>query len=78
MKYKNSEDFLKKVELKNPHEKEFHQAAREVVESLWPFLEKNKHYLDSAILDRIVEPERVLMFRVPWVDDKGKTQVNKG
>ena len=78
MKYKNSEDFLKKVELKNPHEKEFHQAAREVVESLWPFLEKNKHYLDSAILDSIVEPERVLMFRVPWVDDKGKTQVNKG
>jgi len=78
MKYKNSEDFLKRVEFNNPHEKEFHQAAREVVESLWPFLEENKHYLDNAILDRIVEPERVLMFRVPWVDDKGKIQVNKG
>ena len=78
MKYKKSEDFLSVVKSKNPNEKEFHQAVTEVVETLWPFLEKNPHYLDASILDRIVEPERVIMFRVPWIDDKGGTQVNRG
>ena len=78
MRYKKSEDFLKYVEGKNPHEKEFLQAVREVIETLWPFLEKNPHYFDASILDRIVEPERVVMFRVPWLDDEGKIQVNKG
>ena len=78
MKYKKSEDFLKAVKLRNPNEKEFHQAVTEVVETLWPFLEKNSHYLESSILDRIVEPERVIMFRVPWIDDSGNPQVNRG
>ena len=78
MAYKNVEDFLNNVEQKNPHQSEFHQAVREVAESLWPFLERNTHYLDSAVFDRIVEPERVIMFRVPWVDDKGNTQINRG
>ena len=78
MKYKKSEDFLSVVKSKNPNEKEFHQAVTEVVETLWPFLEKNSHYLDASILDRMVEPERVIMFRVPWIDDKGGTQVNRG
>ena len=78
MTYKKSEDFLSMVESRNPHEKEFHQAVREVIESLWPFLQSNQHYLDTAILDRIIEPERAISFRVPWVDDKGKTHVNKG
>ena len=78
MKYNSATDFLEVVKSRNPHEQEFHQAVTEVVESLWPFLKKNQHYLDSAVLDRIVEPERALMFRVPWVDDKGKTQVNRG
>ena len=78
MAYKNVEDFLNNVEQKNPHQSEFHQAVREVAESLWPFLERNSHYLDSAVFDRIVEPERVIMFRVPWVDDKGNTQINRG
>ena len=78
MKYKKSQDFLDAVKIKNPNEKEFHQAVTEVVETLWPFLENNSHYLDAAILDRIVEPERVIMFRIPWLDDSGKPQVNRG
>jgi glutamate dehydrogenase/leucine dehydrogenase len=63
---------------KNPGEKEFHQAVWEVVESIWPYLEQHPHYLEAKIPERIVEPERVLMFRVPWLDDKGAVQVNKG
>ena len=78
MAYKKVEDFLNHVEQKNPHQKEFHQAVREVAETLWPFLEKNPHYLHSAVLDRIVEPERVIMFRVPWLDDQGNPQTNRG
>jgi len=78
MAYKNVEDFLNSLEQKNPHEKEFHQAVKEVAVTLWPFLEKNPHYLDSSILDRIAEPERVIMFRVPWLDDQGNTQINRG
>ena len=78
MGYKKVEDFLNNVEQKNPHQKEFHQAVREVAETLWPFLEKNPHYLHASILDRIVEPERVIMFRVPWMDDQGNPQTNRG
>jgi glutamate dehydrogenase (NADP+) len=66
------------VKSKNPGEKEFHQAVHEVVESIWPFLEQHPHYLEAKIMERIVEPERVIMFRVPWLDDKGGVQVNKG
>jgi glutamate dehydrogenase/leucine dehydrogenase len=78
MGYKKVEDFLNYVEQKNPHQKEFHQAVREVAETLWPFLEKNPHYLHASILDRIVEPERVIIFRVPWMDDQGNPQTNRG
>ena len=78
MKYKKSQDFLNVVKSKNPNEKEFHQAVTEVTETLWPFLEKNSHYLEASILDRLVEPERVIMFRVPWLDDSGKPQINRG
>lgn len=70
--------FMEKVIKRNPGEPEFHQAVQEVVESLMPFLEKNKKYQDFKILERIVEPERVIMFRVPWMDDKGEVQVNRG
>jgi glutamate dehydrogenase (NADP+) len=70
------EQFMAKVIAKNPSEKEFHQAVREVVESLLPFIEENPRY--DGILDRIVEPERVIMFRVAWLDDKGNQQVNRG
>lgn len=72
------EIFMEKVITKNPGEKEFHQAVREVVESLMPFIQKNPKYKKYKILERIVEPERVVMFRVPWIDDKGEIQINRG
>ncbi|MFA6349581.1 MAG: NADP-specific glutamate dehydrogenase [Candidatus Omnitrophota bacterium] len=75
---KKTEEFVAGVVAKNPGEPEFHQAVREVVESVMPIIEKNKKYQDAKILERIVEPERTIMFRVPWVDDKGEVQVNKG
>lgn len=71
-------EFMDKVIAKNPSEKEFHQAVREVVESIYPIVEANPIYQEANILERIVEPERVIMFRVPWVDDRGKIQVNRG
>ena len=72
------EQFVQKVVAKNPVEKEFHQAVQEVVESIWPVIERDPRYRKGKILERIVEPERVLMFRVPWVDDQGEVQVNRG
>ena len=76
---KNSiESYMDKVISKNPSQPEFHQAVEEVLESIWGFLEDNPHYMHANILDRLIEPERVLMFRVPWRDDKGNTQVNRG
>ena len=71
-------DFMAKVIAKNPGEVEFHQAVHEVVESLVPFIEENPQYREAKILDRMVEPERVIMFRVPWLDDKGDIQINRG
>jgi len=71
-------DFMAKVIAKNPGEVEFHQAVHEVVESLVPFIEENPQYKEAKILDRMIEPERVLMFRVPWLDDKGVVQINRG
>ncbi|MDR0330405.1 MAG: NADP-specific glutamate dehydrogenase [Chitinispirillales bacterium] len=70
--------FLQQLKARNPAENEFHQAAEEVVRSLAPFLDKNPRYIKAKILERMVEPERVVMFRVPWVDDKGEVQVNRG
>jgi glutamate dehydrogenase (NADP+) len=72
------EKFMDGVIAKNPEQKEFHQAVREVVESVWDFVEKNPQYKEAKILDRMVEPERVIMFRIPWTDDKGEVQVNRG
>lgn len=71
-------DFIAWVKEKNPGEPEFHQAVEEVITSLWDFLEKNPKYRKAKILERICEPERVIIFRVPWVDDKGEVQVNRG
>jgi glutamate dehydrogenase (NADP+) len=70
--------FMEGIIAKNPGEKEFHQAVREVVESLMPYLGKNPKYQKAKILERICEPERLIMFRVPWVNDKGEVQVNRG
>jgi len=69
---------MSEVERRNPGELEFLQAVREVVESLSPVLEKKQKYQQAAILERIVEPERVILFRVPWQDDHGRIQVNRG
>ncbi len=71
-------DFMAKVIAKNPSEVEFHQAVHEVVETLIPFVEENPQYKAAKVLERIVEPERVILFRVPWLDDKGEIQINKG
>jgi len=76
--FRNMNDFLDSVKSKNQHETEFHQAVHEVIESIWNFVSDNPHYQHNAILERITEPERVLMFRVPWTDDKGNIHVNKG
>ena len=75
---KKIKDFMTELVKKNPGETEFHQAVQEVVESVMPFIEKNPRYQEAKILDRIVEPERVIMFRVPWQDDKNEVQVNRG
>ena len=71
-------NFMAEVIAKNPGEVEFHQAVQEVAESLLPFIEENPKYKTAKILQRIAEPERVILFRVPWVDDKGELQINKG
>jgi glutamate dehydrogenase (NADP+) len=70
--------FMDKVVAKNPSETEFHQAVMEVTETLIPFIEENPKYKDAKILERMVEPERVILFRIPWIDDKGEFQINKG
>ncbi len=72
------DDMLQLVVNKDPQEKEFHQAVSEVLESVKPVLDQNPIYRQSRILERLVEPERVIMFRVPWLDDQGQPQVNRG
>lgn len=69
---------LEEVKAKNPNEPEFNQAVMEVLESLRPVIEAHPEYEDMGILERLTEPERAIMFKVPWVDDKGKVQVNRG
>ena len=72
------DEFVEKVKARNPHEPEFIQAIQEAAEVLIPFIEENPKYKKANILERLIEPERVIMFRVPWVDDQGTTQVNRG
>jgi len=69
---------LERILKKNPGEPEFHQAVTEVYESLQPVFDKHPEYVEAKIFERMAEPERVIMFRVPWVDDKGEIQVNRG
>jgi glutamate dehydrogenase (NADP+) len=71
-------EFMNQVVAKNPGEVEFHQAVREVVESVMPFIDTHPVYRQAKILERLVEPERVVMFRVPWLDDRGDIQINRG
>ena len=70
-------EFLRQIEQRDPLQPEFLQAVREVMMSLWPFLEKHPRYREHGLLERLCEPDRVIQFRVAWVDDKGKTQVNR-
>jgi glutamate dehydrogenase (NADP+) len=76
--YNSPKEFINYVKERNPNQPEFHQAVTEVIESVWSVVEKNPQYQSAKILERIVEPERVLMFRVTWTNDKGEVQVNKG
>ena len=72
------DEILQMVINKDPNEKEFHQAVSEVLSSVKPVLEKNPEYRQTKILERMVEPDRVIMFRAPWMDDRGEVQVNRG
>ncbi|MFW5332478.1 NADP-specific glutamate dehydrogenase [Hydrogenophaga sp. ZJX-1] len=78
MKYASVHDFLSHVALRNPGQPEFLQAVTEVMESLWPFISAHPKYAEQGLLDRLVEPERIVIFRVSWLDDHGRVQVNKG
>ena len=71
-------DFIELVAKKNPNEPEFMQAVTEVAETVIPFIEENKKYQNKMLLERMVESDRIIMFRVVWTDDKGDTQVNRG
>ena len=71
-------DFISEVAAMNPNEPEFLQAVTEVAETVIPFIEKNEKYQNKMLLERMVEPERTILFRVPWTTDKGETRVNKG
>ncbi len=75
---KKIEEFMDLVVRRNPGETEFHQAVREVVESVMPFIEKNPKYQKAKILEKMIEPERTVIFRVPWLDDQGEIQINRG
>ena len=80
MSLKNSylSDLYERVVKRNPAEPEFHQAVYEVLESLEPVIEKHPEFVEKGVMERLVEPERIIKFRVPWVDDNGKVQVNRG
>jgi glutamate dehydrogenase/leucine dehydrogenase len=71
-------NFMSLIKSRNPGENEFHQAVQEVAESLIPFIEENPKYKHAKVLERMAEPERTIIFRVPWLDDKGEIQINRG
>jgi glutamate dehydrogenase (NADP+) len=80
MSFKNQylDELMQRVIKRNANEPEFHQAVREVLESIEPVVDKHPEYIKLGVLERIVEPERIIKFRVPWVDDNGNVQVNRG
>ena len=77
MKYESLADFMGYVRARDPNQPEFLQPVLEVMESLWGFIEANPHYADACLLERLVEPERAIQFRVSWIDDRGEAQVNR-
>ena len=72
------QEFLNNIKAKNPNQPEFMQAVEEVVETIWDVYESNPKYVETKVLERLIEPERVIMFRVPWVKDDGEVQINRG
>ncbi|MCX5802631.1 MAG: glutamate dehydrogenase, partial [Proteobacteria bacterium] len=70
-------EIIEKVKQRDPDQPEFHQAVREVLETLVPTVKRHPEFVKAKIYERIVEPDRVIMFRVPWVDDKGEVQINR-
>ena len=78
MKYQNPDEFLRRAAEHNPGQPEYLQAVTEVVESLWPFITEHPKYAEHGLLDRLIEPERIVIFRVSWVNDHGEVQVNRG
>ncbi|OOG24215.1 glutamate dehydrogenase [Thioalkalivibrio denitrificans] len=78
MRYETLDAFMANVVARNPGEDEFHQAVAKVMQSLWPFIRNHPRYAEHSLLDRLVEPERSIVFRVSWVDDKGEVHVNRG
>jgi len=78
MKHLSAEDFMGKVALRNVGQPEYLQAVREVIESLWPFIRANPRYVEQSLLDRLIEPDRALLFRLSWVNDSGEVIVNRG
>ncbi|HEX8874856.1 MAG TPA: NADP-specific glutamate dehydrogenase [Nitrosospira sp.] len=78
MKYKSFQDFCASTEERNPGQSEYMQAVAEVMESLWPFITEHRQYAEHGILDRLTEPERIIIFRVTWMDDHGEVKVNRG
>ena len=76
LKYLN--ELMERVEKRNPNEPEFHQTVKEVLESIEPVLEQRPEYITSGVVERMVEPERIIKFRVPWMDDNGNVVVNRG
>ncbi|QIM49345.1 NADP-specific glutamate dehydrogenase [Pusillimonas sp. DMV24BSW_D] len=77
MKLPSLNQYLEQLQVRDPHQPEFMQAVKEVMASLWPFIEQNPQYAEQGLLNRIVEPERVIQFRVSWVNDKGEVQTNR-
>jgi len=78
MKYQSFEEFCTYIAVRNPGQPEYMQAVAEVMESLWPFIAQHPKYAEHGLLDRLAEPERVIIFRVAWVDDRGEVNVNRG
>ena len=78
MKYLSLDDFMNGVRQNSEHQPEYQQAVTEIMESIWPFVQKNTHYADQSLLERLLMPERSIVCRVSWVDDKGEVQVNRG
>ena len=78
MKYQHPDEFIRRAAEHNPGQPEYLQAVTEVVESLWPFVSQHPKYAEHGLLDRLIEPERIVIFRVSWVDDHGEVQVNRG